>query len=252
MDRNLKLAAMLGWQDVRQAYRRSVVGPFWITGGMAIQIATMGIVFSLIFKSDIQNYLPFLATSVIVWGFMSSVISEGCLSYINGESIIKQLNIPLYVHVLRVVWKNIITLGHNLVILPLVFLVIWHGVSWQLLLVLPGLVILIANLTWLATVLGALSSRFRDLPPIITSLLTVTFYVTPVMWYPTLIGNNQLAHMLLGLNPFYHLLQIVRLPILGQVPTIENWTLSLVFALGGWVFTILLMKRVQNKIAYWV
>lgn len=252
MDRNLKLAAMLGWQDVRQAYRRSVFGPFWITGGMAIQIATMGIVFSLIFKSDIQNYLPFLATSVIVWGFMSSVISEGCLSYINGESIIKQLNIPLYVHVLRVIWKNIITLGHNLVILPLVFLVIWHGVSWQLLLVLPGLVILIANLTWLATVLGALSSRFRDLPPIITSLLTVTFYVTPVMWYPTLIGNNQLAHMLLGLNPFYHLLQIVRLPILGQVPTIENWTLSIVFALGGWVFTILLMKRVQNKIAYWV
>lgn len=243
---------MLGWQDVRQAYRRSVVGPFWITGGMAIQIATMGIVFSLIFKSDIQNYLPFLATSVIIWGFMSSVISEGCLSYINGESIIKQLNIPLYVHVLRVVWKNIITFGHNLVILPLVFLVIWHGVSWQLLLVFPGLVILIANLTWLATVLGALSSRFRDLPPIITSLLTVTFYVTPVMWYPTLIGNNQLAHMLLGLNPFYHLLQIVRLPILGQAPTIENWALSLLFALGGWVSTTLLMKRVQKKIAYWV
>ena len=252
MDQNFKLAAMLGWQDVRQAYRRSVVGPFWITGGMAIQIATMGVVFSLIFKSDIQNYLPFLATSVIIWGFMSSVLSEGCLSFINGEAIIKHLNIPLYIHVLRVVWKNIITLGHNLVILPLVFLVIWQGVSWQLLLVVPGLVILIANLTWLATVLGALSSRFRDLPPIITSLLTVTFYVTPVMWYPTLIGNNQLAHMLLGLNPFYHLLQIVRLPILGQAPTIENWVLSIVFALGGWAFTILLMSRVQNKIAYWV
>ena len=252
MDQNFKLAAMLGWQDVRQAYRRSVVGPFWITGGMAIQIATMGVVFSLIFKSEIQNYLPFLATSVIIWGFMSSVLSEGCLSFINGEAIIKQLNIPLYIHVLRVVWKNIITLGHNLVILPLVFLVIWHGVSWQLLLVVPGLVILIANLTWLATVLGALSSRFRDLPPIITSLLTVTFYVTPVMWYPTLIGNNQLAHMLLGLNPFYHLLQIVRLPILGQTPTIENWVLSLVFALCGWAFTFLLMNRVQKKIAYWV
>ena len=243
---------MLGWQDVRQAYRRSVVGPFWITGGMAIQIATMGVVFSLIFKSDIQNYLPFLATSIIIWGFMSSVISEGCQSFIAGESIIKQLNTPIYVHVLRVVWKNIITFGHNLVILPLVFLIIWQGVSWQLLLVLPGLVVLIINLTWLATVLGALSSRFRDLPPIIASLLTVAFYVTPVMWYPTLIGNNQLAHLLLGLNPFYHLLQIVRLPILGQTPTLENWTLSILFALGGWLLTILLMKRVQKKIAYWV
>ncbi len=252
MEQNLRLAAMLGWQDVRQAYRRSVVGPFWITGGMAIQIATMGIVFSLIFKSDIQNYFPFLATSIIIWGFMSSVISEGCQSFIAGESIIKQLNIPLYVHVVRVVWKNIITFGHNLVILPLIFLVIWHGVSWQLLLVLPGLAILIINLTWLATVLGALSARYRDLPQIVASLLTVTFYVTPVMWYPTLIGNNQVAHLLLGLNPFYHLLQIVRLPILGQLPTFENWSLSIVFALSGLIMAKLLMARVQKKIAYWV
>lgn len=252
MEKNLRLAAMLGWQDVRQAYRRSVVGPFWITGGVAIQIATMGIVFSLIFKSDIQNYLPFLATSIIIWGFMSSVISEGCLSYIAGEAIIKQLNIPLYVHVIRVVWKNIITFGHNLIILPLVFLVIWQGVSWQIVFVIPALVILIVNLTWLATLLGALSSRFRDLPPIITSLLTVAFYLTPVMWYPTLIGDNQLAHLLLGLNPFYHLLQIVRLPILGETPTIENWILSISFALFGWLLTNMLMKRIQNKIAYWV
>ncbi|MFM1786055.1 MAG: hypothetical protein RL228_5, partial [Actinomycetota bacterium] len=197
-------------------------------------------------------YLPFLATSIIIWGLMSSVISEGCQSFIAGESIIKQLSIPLYVHVLRVVWKNIITFGHNLVILPLAFLVIWHGVSWQVILVLPGLAILIINLTWLATVLGALSARYRDLPPIVASLLTVTFYVTPVMWYPTLIGNNQLAHLLLGLNPFYHLLQIVRLPILGQLPTFENWALSIVFAISGLIITRLLMTRVQKKIAYWV
>ncbi len=252
MEKNLRLAAMLGWQDVRQAYRRSVVGPFWITGGMAIQIATMGVVFSLIFKSDIQNYLPFLSSSIIIWGFMSSVISEGCLSYIAGEAIIKQLNIPLYVYVLRVVWKNIITFGHNLIILPLVFLATWQGVSWQIVFVIPGLLILIVNLTWLATLLGALSSRFRDLPPIITSLLTVAFYLTPVMWYPTLIGNNQLAHLLLGLNPFYHLLQIVRLPLLGEAPTIENWILSLSFALFGWLVTNILMRRIQKKIAYWV
>lgn len=252
MKKNLRLAALLGWQDVRQAYRRSVVGPFWITGGMAIQIATMGFVFSLIFKSDLENYLPFLASSIIIWGFMSAVISEGCLSYIAGEAIIKQLKIPLYVHVLRVVWKNIITFGHNLIILPLLFLVIRQAVSWQIVFVIPGLLVLIVNLTWLATLLGSLSSRFRDLPPIITSLLTVAFYLTPVMWYPTLIGNNQLAHLLLGLNPFYHLLQIIRLPLLGGTPTIENWMISISFALFGWLGTNILMRRIQKKIAYWV
>lgn len=252
MSRELTLAGLLGWQDVRQAYRRSALGPFWITAGIAVQISTMGIVFGLIFKTELSDYLPFLAVSIIFWGFVSSVLSDGCMSFIVAEPIIKQLNVSMFIHVLRVIWKNILILGHNVVILPLVFLAVWHGVGWELILVIPGFVLLVTNLSWIALLLGILSARFRDMPPIVNSLLTIAFYITPVMWFPSLIGDNTLAHLMLGLNPFYHLLQIVRLPLLGGFPTLENWGIALLLAVLGWAFAILMFKKFRTQIAYWV
>lgn len=219
---------------------------------MAVQIATMGVVFGMIFKTDLTEYLPFLAVSIILWGFISSVLSDGCMSFINAETLIKQLNISMFTHVLRVVWKNTLTVGHNILILPMVFVAVWRGVGLEVILLIPGFFILVTNLTWMALLLGMVSARFRDMPPIVNSLLTIAFYVTPVMWFPSLIGDNTLAHLMLGLNPFYHLLQIVRLPLLGGSPTLENWGLALLVAGLGWAFALLMFKKFRTQIAYWV
>lgn len=249
--RQLNLATMLGWQDVRQAYRRSAIGPFWITAGMAVQIATMGVVFGIIFKTPLQEYLSFLATSIILWGLMSSIIIDGCMSFISAESIIKQLHLPMYIHVLRTVWKQLIIFGHNLVILPLVFLAVWHPLSWSLVLFIPGLVLVVLNVSWIAYLLAMLSARYRDIPQVIASVMTIFYFVSPVMWQPSLIPSGT-AHLLLGLNPMYHLLQIIRLPILGQLPTLENWGLAIVFAIVGWSGAAVAIKKFRNQIAYWV
>lgn len=250
--RGIQLGSFLGWQDIRQAYRRSVVGPFWLTIGMALQIVTMGFVFGLIFKSELTDYLPFLATSIIFWGLISSSINDGCLTFISSESMIKQLNLPHYQYVVRTVWRNLASAGHNLVILPLVLLFFLRLPGWTLLALIPGLVILILNISWVVWLLGMASARFRDMPPIVASVTTIAFYVTPVMWYPQLIENNALAHLLLGLNPIYHWLQIVRLPVLGQWPTWENWSLALLSAGLGWAATWFVYKKYRQMIAYWL
>lgn len=247
----IQLAFMLGWQDVRQSYRRSAIGPFWITGGMAVQIGAMGLVFAVIFKTPMQEYLPFLATSIILWGYLSGVINDGCLSFITAEAIIKQLRLPMFVHIIRTVWKQATTLAHNLVILPFVFLVVWHGVNWAALLFIPGLILVTINLTWMSFLLAMLSARFRDIPQVVTSVMTILYFVSPVMWQPSLIPAGA-AHLLLGLNPMYHLLQIVRLPLLGQLPTLENWALCFVLAVVGWAGVYLAMRKFKTQIAYWV
>lgn len=242
---------MLGWQDVRQAYRRSAIGPFWITGGMAVQIGAMGMVFAVIFKTPMQEYLPFLATSIILWGFLSGVIIDGCFSFIYAEGIIKQLRIPMIVHVIRTVWKQVATLAHNVLILPFAFLAVLHGVSWTAFVFIPGLLLLTFNLTWMAFLLAMLSARFRDIPQVVSSVMTILYFVSPVMWKPNLIPAGA-AHLLLGLNPMYHLLQIVRLPLLGELPTIENWALSLAFAVVGWAGVYFALRKFKTQIAYWV
>lgn len=218
---------------------------------MAVQIATMGVVFGIIFKTPLQEYLPFLATSIILWGLMASIITDGCMSFISAESIIKQLHLPMYIHIFRTVWKQIIIFGHNLVILPLVFLAVWHPLSWSLVLFIPGLVLVVLNVGWMAYLLAMLSARYRDIPQVIASVMTILYFVSPVMWQPSLIPTGT-AHLLLGLNPMYHLLQVMRLPILGQLPTLENWVLATVFAIFGWAGVALAISKFRNQIAYWV
>ena len=243
---------LLGREDVRQSYRRSALGPFWLTIGMAVQIVTIGIVFGLIFKTELKDYLPFLTTSIIFWTLISTTINEGCLTFISSDSMIKQLNLSHFQYVARTVWRNLFTTGHNLVILPIVLVVFWQLPGLPILAFIPGLVVLVINLTWVVWILGIVSARFRDMPPIISSAIVVAFYVTPVMWFPELIESNSLAHLLLGLNPLYHWLQIVRLPLLGQWPTLENWALAILSGVVGWAFTWFANKKYRNMIAYWV
>jgi lipopolysaccharide transport system permease protein len=251
MNKTLSLSLLLSWQDVKQAYRRSAIGPFWITASMAVQIAAMGVVFGIIFNTPLYDYLPFLASSIILFGMISSIVTEGCMAFISAEAMIKQLNMSMLMHVFRVVLKNVINSAHNLVLIPLVFLVMWHPIGWQVILFVPGLMLVLLNLTWIVVVLGTVSSRFRDIPQVVAAFMTIAFFVTPVMWQPNLVPAET-AHLLLGLNPFYHLLQLLRLPFLSTVPTLENWLVSLVMAAIGWALAIQVLKRFGKEIAYWV
>jgi lipopolysaccharide transport system permease protein len=241
----------LGWQDLKQGYRRSAIGPFWLTLGMAVQISAIGLVFGLIFGTPMEEFLPFLATSLILWALISATITDSSMAFVTGEAILRQLPMPHYVHITRVLWKNVLMFGHNLVILPFVFLLFLKAPTWNLVLFVPGFLISSVFLSFFGYLLALITTRFRDMQQIITSLMTVVFYVTPVIWQPTLIPAG-IAHLLLGLNPFYHFLQIVRLPILGQAPTFENWALSIAMTLLAGLVAYLASKKYKNRLAYWV
>ncbi|WFC68451.1 ABC transporter permease [Achromobacter denitrificans] len=249
--RRYTLIGTLGWQDVRQRYRRSAVGPFWLTISMGVMIATIGIVFGTIFKSPVEEFLPFLSAGLIFWGFISSVITEGCTSFTSSEAIIKQLPIPLPVHIFRQIWRNMIILAHNIVILPLVFIAVQKSVNWNAFLAIPGFFILLINLTWMALLLGIVCTRYRDIPQIITSVIQVVFYLTPIMWLPGLLPNRT-SVFILNLNPFYHLLEIVRAPLLGEIPALIHWLSSLGIAAVGWALTLALYGRYRRRLAYWL
>jgi lipopolysaccharide transport system permease protein len=247
-----RIGLTLGWQDVRQSYRRSALGQLWITIGMAVTIASIGIVFGIIFGTPMEIFLPYLASGIILWGLLAGILNDGSQAFIAAEGMIKQIPLPKLAHVVRVVWRNILTTGHNIVIFPLVLLAVGGSTGWQLVLFPLGLVVAVLSVSGLALILAVFATRFRDVPPIVTSVVTVAFYVTPVIWMADNLGDNQLAHLLLGLNPFYHLLQIARLPLLGQSPTIENWGLALLSAGVFWLVGLLIYKKFENRIAYWV
>lgn len=245
------LIALLAWQDIQQRYRRSALGPFWLTISMSVMIGAIGLVFSQVFKVPTQDFLPFLAIGIILWTFISNVILEGCSGFIVAENIIKQLPIPLFVHILRMVWRNVLILGHNIVIFPLVLIAVGKPLGLIALLSIPGFILATINLTWVALILATICARYRDMPQMVGSLIQVTFYLTPIIWMPKTISAH-VSGYLLDLNPVYHLLEIMRAPLLGAMPTATNWLVSLAMAVIGTVFSLAFYGNYRRRIAYWL
>lgn len=246
-----RLALSLGWNDVQQTYKRSKLGPFWISIGSAVNILAVSLVYGLIFKIDLSSFLPYITISMIVWGFMASNIAEACQAYSNAEGILKQMQIPLFVFNLRVILRNLAISAHNIAMLPLVFIVTSTIPTWNLLMVPISLIVVCLNLGWIGILLSLLSTRYRDFGPIVSNVLQVAFYVTPVIWYATALPGS-VAHILLGFNPLYHWLQILRLPVLGIQPTLENWFVSVATLVFGWCIALPLLEKFRRKVTLWL
>lgn len=246
-----ELAGILGWQDIRQRYRRSSLGPFWLTLSMGVLIGALGLVFGTIFRAPMNKMLPFLTTGLILWTLISTSLNEGCTGFTAADAIIKQIKLPLFSHILRVLWRNFVIFLHNIIIFPLVMLVFWKPIPATAVLSILGLLILMANLSWMALLLGVFCTRFRDVPQIVSSLLQVMFYLTPIIWMPELVPARA-ALLLLKPNPFYHLIEIVRGPLMGITPSALNWLVGIGMALVGWSFTTLFYGRFRARIAYWL
>jgi lipopolysaccharide transport system permease protein len=250
--KTIGIGLMLGWQDIRQSYRRSVFGQLWITVGMAVTIAAIGIVFGTIFGTPMQVFLPYLASGLIMWALIAGILNEGNQAFIAAEGMIKQLPLPKIVYIVRVVWRNLIVSAHNIVIFPIVILIVGGSTSWAILFWPLGVLIAVTALSGLALIFGIVAARYRDLPQIVNAALTVAFYVTPVIWIRESIGENDLVNAMVSLNPLNHILQVARLPLIGQYPSIENWTWVIISAAVFWTVGMLLFKRFEKRIAYWV
>jgi ABC-2 type transport system permease protein len=239
----------LGLHDVRQRYRRSKLGPFWITLSMAIMVLALGLLYGQIFGQDLHDYLPFLAAGFVIWGMIASLINDGCQSFILAEGMIRQLNAPLSIYAYRGLWSTLIAFAHNIWVFLVVAL--WFGVdlNWNLLWVPVALLVLLLNGFWIALFLGVLSARFRDVPLIVGSVVQVLFFITPVIWKPEMLPGRALW---LDLNPFYHLVEIMRAPLLGQTPALGNWLTVLAITVGGWAVALFFYSAYRWRVAYWV
>lgn len=245
------LPLMLGWQDIKQRYRRSKLGPFWLTISMGVMIGVIGLVFGQVLNSPMVEYLPFLASGIIIWNCFATSIMEGCNSFIDSAGMIRQLGLPLALYPLRVLWRNLVIFGHNIIILPFVFIIVGKEINWNFLWLIPGIFVFLLNVFWLSLFLGILCTRFRDMPQIVNSILQVFLYVTPVIWMPNAL-NARSASLLVDPNPLFHIIQLIRAPILGVVPTMLDWLVAIMMALMGMVMALWFYGAYKKRIAYWL
>jgi ABC-type polysaccharide/polyol phosphate export permease len=241
---------LLGWHDIRQRFRRSMLGPFWLTLSTAFMLVALGFVYATLFKMSLREYFPFLAAGIINWTLVSTLISEGCATFIASDALVKQLRLPYTIHACRVMWRNVLIFFHNLVIMVVVMIVfdIRPGAA-SLASFAVALALVMVNGVWVALFFGILCARFRDIPPIVASVLQLFFFLTPIIWHPSLLPGRQ---RVIDFNPFHHFIEVLRAPMLGGVPGASTWAAVLAITVVGWLATFLLLLRARRRIAYWL
>lgn len=245
----------LGLQDIKQGYRRSTLGPLWITISMAITAVALGILYSALFQKELEEFLPHVAVGLIVWQVISGCVNQGANVFIRNDGLIKHLPAPITVHVYRLVWYQLLLFGHNLAVWAVLIAVFWRPLGFEVLLAIPALVLLLLNGFWFALVIGIIGTRFRDIPPLTGSIVQLAFFMTPIVWvYEDFLNNPDVAARarLAELNPFMHFLQIVRQPMIGDPIELRYWWIALAITVVGWAVALLVLRNYRSRVPYWV
>jgi ABC-type polysaccharide/polyol phosphate export permease len=240
----------LGWRDTKRRYRRTVFGPLWTTVSLALIVASLGLVWSNLWHKDPKVYLPYLTSGMLCWVFFLAICTEGCNSFCAYEKLIKQLRISYTLLACAIVWRNGIVFFHNLIIFALVALYGGIAINWSTLLVVPGFALFYLNAIWIVILLGTACARYRDLLQLVGNLLQITMFLTPIFWSPDQLTGR--AVLFAQFNPIYHLVEIVREPMLGITPAPLHWVVVLFITAIGWAMAVQVLARFRHRIVYWI
>ena len=244
-----RLAWSLGWLDIRLRYRGSMLGPFWLTISTGVMVGALGFLYSQLFHMELRDYLPYLALSQVLWGFLATLVSESCAVFTESETVIRSIRMPFFLYAMRVLIRNALVLAHNVFVIVVVFVAlgVWPGAAG--LMAVPALALWVADALALSLLLGAFCARFRDIMPIVNSVMQIAFFVTPVIWKPEQLGAKGIW---LPLNPVFDMLQILRAPLLGEAAAPLVWAGAIVFSVLLCVVAGVFFVRARGRIAFWI
>ncbi len=247
---NWRVWYFLGLTDIRLRYRRTIIGPFWMTLSTGIMITAMGFVWGILFKADLEQFFPYLAAGLVTWFLISTMVTESTDAISGRPDSLKDFNLPISYIALRLVLRNFIVFLHNVIVYFVVALVFGTGFLTAFLpLALLGLFLLLVNGVWISIIISIVGARFRDIQQLVTAVMTILFLITPIMWQRHLLGENQFIAIL---NPVTHFIELVRQPLLGYPPPILSLVVILCITVIGWTGALLLLARTRRRIVFWL
>lgn len=239
----------LGMLEVRQKYQRSVLGPWWVSISMLVFIVVLGVVYSRVFSVQFSQYMPYFSAGYLLWLYITSCVNESTELFRQNGGFIKQVKLPLSVYVFKFMTKNMVIFFHNFLVFLLVICYFRVEIGWTGLLAIPGFLLLSLNLYWISLLVALISTRYRDMVPIINSFMQILFFITPISWDKTLLGEHS---KIIKLNPMVYFIDIIREPLLGKIPVLSEYWVVLSMTVVGFTLAFLLFSKVRARVPFWV
>ncbi len=239
--------------DLRSRWRRSWFGISWSMLQPLGMTVLLSVVFSRLFHTNIVVYAPYILSGMIVWEFIGASLTGGSLAFVQADAYIKQCKHPLAIYTLRLILSHLMVLGlASVVLLVWALVVLPNNFGWSWLCVL-GFFPLVAAMMWpLATLLAYIGARYRDIPHVMGLLLQALWFVSPVYFEAKMFKNGGMG-ALVDYNPIYHLLQIIRAPLLeGQWPLLINYLFCLATIVFLTIIAYFVGKKVESKVIFYL
>lgn len=244
-----RIWSALGWNSIKMQYRRTFLGPLWITMQHSIFIIALGYMFATIQKEDFASFFLYFATGYTFWLLLSSFVTEAGNTFLGINGLPNMTRTAITTHIYLQLFTQLLLFAHKLIPLGIVIIVFHRSLSVNLPLFICGLIMFLVFGIWITALLGCLSLRFQDLMPALSSIMQILFFVTPVMFRHSMIpGGEKLSN----LNPFFHYLIVVRGNLLNEEVTLTNWLAVICMNVIGIIFTLWVFRRSRPKLAYWV
>ena len=239
------------WMKFGLKYRKTTLGPIWLVVSPALFVIFLGYLFSKVNGSNLDVFVPHLAVGYITWTLLTGFVNGGATVFLRRRSEILQGQMRLTDLVLSEIFANFLQYLHQIIVILAVFIYFRIMPQPSALIALVGVGFILLNGFWLTLFLGIVGARYRDLVEIITAIMRLAFFITPIIWIPK-DGAGGVLGAFLVLNPFYHILELVRAPLLGTPIALTTWLVVGGITLIGFLMTSILYKQSARLVPLWV
>ena len=248
--RGWRIWHLIGISTIRRRYSRSRLGQVWLTLSTGIFVLLYGMLFSLLFKQEPAELLPYITVSFILWSVIASSISNATVCLVGAHQYFQNQYASFSIAIFVVIYRELITLGHEIMIVlaVLVYYGLFSNIDFIGLLI--GLVFVTFTLTWVCYAIAIICVRYRDVIQIMLSVMRAAFFLTPVFWRESMLPVEQQKYLIL--NPFNVLLAVVRDPLLG-IKTPDHYLLyGAIASVLGFIFTMMFVGKYRRRIIFWI
>ncbi len=236
--------------DMQQRYRRSALGLLWIMLSYALFVGGISFFFGAFTRFDPEGFVTYVAIGYALFVFLMAQILDGCQVFVNSMTWIKSVSMPLSVHVFRSIFRSIFVLGLNLVVAFAAMILMGWRPELVALMCLPGFAIYLINAVAVQYTFGFVAARYRDITHLTNSITRIMIFLTPILWVRAeMTGARAVAA---DLNPLTHYIEIIRAPLMGELPRMSSWGVVLILTALIWIAAALVGAHLRRRLPYWI
>jgi lipopolysaccharide transport system permease protein len=241
---------LMGIGTIRRRYSRSRIGQFWTTLSMGIMITVLGLIWSTLWRMSMSDIFPYIAVSLVLWGFLSGTINDASSALIGSSTYFLNQGMSFSTPIFAAVYGQFIILLHNMIIVVLVLVIFPQSFSLEIFMFIPGFLLTLITIVWVSCIIAILCARYRDVIQLISSILTTAFYISPVIFKADFIPPEY--RWINFVNPFAIFLSITRDPLFGREIPWEYWAIAVATTVIGTIVTLPFIGRFGKRVIFWI